>query len=130
MHRTKHVNNNRIWEIAQRWIMIIGAIVVTFSVFRNATYLIKSQNELAGAQAKLKSQQAEFDHLQQTVSQMSTDTYQETIMRDKLGLAKEGEQVIFLPEDTQLIALSPRKKQLTQVALPDPNWKKWAKLFL
>lgn len=130
MHRTKHVNNNRIWEIVQRWLLVIGAVVVTFSVFRNGTYLLKSQNELAGAQAKLKTQQAEFDRLEQTVSQMSTDTYQETVMRDKLGLAKEGEQVIFLPEDAQLIALSPRKKQTTQVTLPDPNWRKWAKLFL
>ncbi len=130
MHRTKHVNNNRIWEIGQRWILVIGAIIVTISIFRNATFLLKSQSELANAQAKLKTQQAEFDRLKQTVAQMSTDTYQETVIRDKLGLAQEGEQVIFLPEDAQLIALSPRKKQITQETLPDPNWKKWAKLFL
>ncbi len=130
MHRTKQVNNNRIWEIGQRWALLIGAVVVTISIFRNATLLVKSQNELTGAEKKLSAQQSEFDHLQETVSQMSTDTYQETIMRDKLGLAKEGEQVIFLPEDQTLVALSPRKKQKTETALPDPNWKKWVKLFL
>ncbi len=130
MHRTKQVNNNRIWEIGQRWGLLIGATIVTISIFRNATLLVKSQNELNSAQKKLSTQQSEFDHLQETVAQMSTDTYQETIMRDKLGLAKEGEQVIFLPEDQTLIALSPRKKQKAEIALPDPNWKKWAKLFL
>jgi cell division protein FtsB len=107
MHRTKQVNNNRIWEIGQRWGLLIGTTIVTISIFRNATLLVKSQNELNSAQKKLSTQQSEFDHLQETVAQMSTDTYQETIMRDKLGLAKEGEQVIFLPEDQTLIALSP-----------------------
>jgi len=56
------------------------------------------------------------------------DIYIEKQLRDKLGYAKEGEIVVILPEDDVLRKLAPEEKK-EEETLPDPNWKKWMKVF-
>ncbi len=43
-------------------------------------------------------------------------------------MAKEGEIIIVLPDEEILGTLAPNLEE-EEEALPDPNWKKWLKLF-
>jgi len=47
---------------------------------------------------------------------------------DKLGLAKEGETIIVLPDEETIRKFAPSDEKEEEI-LPDPNWKKWLKLF-
>ena len=44
-------------------------------------------------------------------------------------MAKEGEIVVILPDEHILRKLAP-DREIEEEVLPDPNWKKWMKLFL
>ena len=63
------------------------------------------------------------------MEKVQSDIYIEKQMRDKLGLAKEEEVVIIMPDEEILRKLAPTYPEEEQT-LPDPNWKKWAQLFL
>ncbi|MDP3994252.1 MAG: hypothetical protein Q8P91_00270, partial [bacterium] len=54
--------------------------------------------------------------------------YIEKQLRDKLGLSKEGETIVVLPDADTLRKLVPPIPGEEEI-LPDPNWKKWLKLF-
>jgi len=47
--------------------------------------------------------------------------------REKLGLAREGEVVVILPENVEEL-ISANQPQISENQ-EEPNWKKWLKLF-
>lgn len=57
-----------------------------------------------------------------------SDEFMEKQFRDKLGLAKEGEIIIVLPEASILRKLSPSIPEEEKIKLR-PNWQKWIDLF-
>lgn len=62
------------------------------------------------------------------INETRTEEYIETELRQKLGLTRENEIVIILPEDEVVRRFAPNQELYTE-ELPDPNWKKWVKLF-
>lgn len=57
-----------------------------------------------------------------------SEEFQEKQFRDKMGLAKEGEIVLVLPEAEIVKKLAPTLPKDEEVKL-EPNWQKWIELF-
>src|SRR3990170_4508136 len=66
--------------------------------------------------------------LEKKLEEVKSDDYIEKQIRDKLGLAKEGEIVVVLPPPEVVRKLAPKIEE-QEDTLPDPNWKKWFHLF-
>ena len=70
----------------------------------------------------------ENEELKKELQILGSEEYKERQLRDKLGLAKEGELIVVLPPDETLRKLAPKSLE-EEDSLPDPNWKKWMHLF-
>ena len=69
------------------------------------------------------------EEIQKQLEYVQSQDFIEQEARNKLGLAKEGEIIIILPDEESLKKLSPRREE-EQELLPEPNWKRWLGLFL
>lgn len=66
--------------------------------------------------------QAENNTLQDKLKDMGSDAYVERVARDQLGMIKEGETIVMLPEGAIRGRGGSEEKNM-------PNWKKWWSLF-
>jgi cell division protein FtsB len=108
---------------------LIGLIVLLIvSLGRNITKTIDVQKRIEKKQKEIEKLEDRNVELKQELEILTSNEYAEKQLRDKLGLAKEGEYVVILPEEDILRKLVPEKKE-EQESLPDPIWKKWFDLF-
>lgn len=66
--------------------------------------------------------------LEEKLELYQSEEYMEKQLRDKLGLAKEGEIVLVLPDQEILRKLSPIVPEEEEIK-PKQNWQKWLDLF-
>jgi len=132
----KRKNNQEITDFIKRkvsdyskYLLIFGVIIVAISLVRNIIRAIDIRNRIKDEEKKVEVLQKEKEELEKKVAEVESDAYVEKQLRDKLGLAKEGEIVLILPEDEILRKIAPIVDEEEDV-LPDPTWKKWLKLFL
>lgn len=89
----------------------------------------KAKDQILDSYDQIVGLKKEKEDLQERLEEIRSEEFVEKQLRDGLGLAKEGDLVIILPEDEKLRQLVP-KMDFRKESLPDPNWKKWLKLFL
>ncbi len=77
---------------------------------------------------KIEKLKQENEELQKNLEIVKSEEFIEKQLRDKLGMAKEGEIVVILPDAEEVKKFAPRIDEEEEV-LPDPNWKKWIHLF-
>lgn len=107
------------------FLIIILAGSLTKSI--NRAKLVKTEIEKKRQEvAKI---EAETEKLKEQVAKTQSVQFVEKEIRNKLGLVKSGETVVFLPEPDVLRSLSPQTPDEGNFT-PDPNWKKWMKLFM
>jgi len=110
--------------------LIIGLIVLLFlSISKNFTGASKVNQKIAEKESKAQKLKEEQERLKKQLETVQSDAYIEKQLRDKLNLAKEGEVVVVLPPEEVLRKFAPHYEE-EEDTLPDPNWKKWMKLFL
>lgn len=66
--------------------------------------------------------------LEKQVEITKSDEFIEKQLRDKLGLVKEGEIILVLPEDEVVKKFSPNIPESDSVK-PKANWQKWLDIF-
>ena len=119
----------------QKLVNIIGLIasVVIFLILVSS--LIKSLKRINEGkalvkrnEAKLEKIQKENERLEEQLKIIQSDEFVEKQLRNKLGLVKEGEIVVVLPEADIVKKLSPIIPE-EEEAKPKPNWQKWMELF-
>ena len=103
-------------------------ILLTLSLARNVARILKAGQKVEEAVSRVEKLKEENEELKKRLETVGSQEYIEKQLRDNLGLAKQGEEVIVLPDEETLRALAPRIQQ-EQESLPDSNWKKWMKLF-
>ncbi len=115
------------------WLTRIGIIVLAIltisSLIQGIIAVKRSNDKIEEEKEKVAQEQKRNDELKKQLGEVNSQTFTETVARDKLGLAKPGETVIVLPDKEILRKLAPHIEEEQEV-LPDPNWKKWLKLFL
>ncbi len=91
--------------------------------------MLNIKNAIKKEETRLVKLRKENEELKKRAEEVGKDIFFEKEARNKLGLGKEGETIVVLPDDETLRKLA-LKREEEQDTLPDPNWKKWLKLFL
>lgn len=103
-------------------------LILVVSVFRNIGRTNQIKSQIQAEKTKLAKIQADNDKLVKELAQTQNPNFIEKEVRDKLGLGKEGEAIVVLPDSEVLRKLAPQIPSEVDT-LPDPNWVKWKKLF-
>jgi len=102
-------------------IILLGLyLIVSFS--RDIFGLLNKTKETGKEQEKLDGLKADNVNLKQQLEYVQSNEFIEKEARDKLGMAKEGEAVVLMPENVS-------KSSENQIQGEVPNWKKWWQLF-
>lgn len=102
--------------------VIVGILLVINSAKRLLTFRTTSE-KVQEAENRLLALREESTKLKEQREYTQSEEFREREIRDKLGLAKEGEAVVILPKEHDGDQLpETRKKQR-------PNYKKWWELF-
>ena len=111
-----------------RYIFVGLFLVLSISLIRNIIKISQAGKVVGEASLKVEKLKEENLKLQERLNEVQSEAYVEKELRDKLGLAKEGETILVLPEEDIVRSLAPKLTE-EEETLPDPNWKKWLKLF-
>jgi len=120
--------NKRVNSIS-RIIFVFLIISLIISLSRNISRAKEAKNRVNRAATRLEKVKQENLELSNKLETIKGEEYIEEQLRDSLGLAKDEEIVLVLPEDDVLRKLAPKMFEEEQI-LPEPNWKKWLNLFL
>ena len=111
---------------------LVGSIAI-FMVLVSS--LVKSINRIKIGDSviektKVKIEKAEVENqkLAEQLKITQSEEFMEKQLRDKLGLAREGEIILVLPEADIVRKLSPQSPEEIEEK-PKPNWQKWMDLF-
>jgi cell division protein FtsB len=124
--------NLKLKEIISRsgdYFLFFVIIILSLSLFGNIKRIREADAEISKAQINVENISRENQDIQNRLETMRSETFIEKQLRDTLGLAKEGEIIVILPDDEIVRKFAPEVEEVEDV-LPDPNWRKWAKLFL
>jgi cell division protein FtsB len=110
------------------YLLIFLFLLMFISLIRNILRVVESNKRIEKAQNRVEKLKKENEELEENLAITKSEEFIERQLRDKLGLAKEGEIVIVLPDEKILETLAPSLEE-EEETLPDPNWKKWLKMF-
>ncbi len=131
-NRKKNQNlNSKSTEKPKHLITIIAIFVIFFlgfSLIRNIGKVSKVKKEIKDKEVRVTNLRNENDRLKKTLNDSQTGEFVEKQIRDKLGLAKQGEIVLVLPGSDLLVKLAPDLPK-NEATLPLKNWEKWYRLF-
>ncbi len=110
------------------YVLLFLTFLLVVSLIRNVLRINRANQEILEAEKRVDEVIMENKELRTKAEELRSSEYQEQQLRDKLGLAKEEEIILVLPDDEVLRKLAPRRTEEEDI-LPDPNWKRWLKLF-
>lgn len=113
------------WKLVFVIILIFFIITVSGNIRRVHIF----NKEISNSEKELEELQQEHRSLEQELRYISSDSYKEIQIRDKLGLSKEGEVVVVLPDESTLRKLSPRILISEPSYQVEPNYYKWFNVF-
>jgi cell division protein FtsL len=111
------------------YFLVLVSVLMLVSLFRNILKVRQVNERIEKKKLQLEKLQSENEKLKKEVARVKSEEFIEKQLRDKLGLAKEGEIVVVLPDKETLRAFAPNIEE-EEETLPLPNWKKWLQLFL
>lgn len=112
----------------KRNLILVFAVIVLFLLglnsFKRILSLEGTSKNVEKEEAQLETLRGENETLKQELEYKKSQRFAEQEIRNKLGLAKEGEEVIVVPKKDEQGGSQDvvNKKQV-------PNWKKWQRLF-
>jgi cell division protein FtsB len=115
-------------RVYSNYLLIFIFLLMFASLIRNILRVVESNKRIGKAQDQVEKLKKENEGLEEKLAVTRSEGYIEKQLRDKLGLAKEGEIVIVLPDEKILETFAPSLEE-EEETLPDPNWKKWLKMF-
>ncbi len=98
------------------------------SLIKNIVRVAKAKEQIVEISQAVEKLQKQNNELKMRLTEVDSQAFTETQLRDKLGLAKPGETVVVLPDIEILKKLAPTDTS-EPTALPEANWEKWYKLF-
>lgn len=98
------------------------------SLIGNVIQIQRGKERLEKTREEIANLESEQEKLLQEIGYVESEVYFETQIRDSLGLSKEGEIVVVLPDEEILRLLAPKIHEEPEF-LPKENWEKWRDLF-
>ena len=106
-HKTKHLSKaaqiHRRRRLLMTIVMVATLLIGTFQVLKAHQALGETNAALVSANQKLKTVKATKSVLKVQVDQLKNETYLEKLVRQKYYVAKPGELLFNLPDDTNKI---------------------------
>lgn len=107
----------------RRNVMLLLALGITMILIVSSSKRILSfkdtSERVAGEEAQLEKLRQENEELKRELEYKKSQRFAEEEIRNKLGLAKEGEEVFVIPKDEEEnVEATDNKPKL-------PNWRKW-----
>lgn len=103
-------------------------LMLSFTLVKSVGRANRIRSQIQAEKDKLVKIQKDNDKLTLEITNAQSASFIEKEVRDKLGLGKEGEAIVVLPDEEVLRELAPVIR-VDEETLPDPNWKKWMNLF-
>lgn len=114
----------------------IGSYFLIFLIFILTSSLlqtIKRENsiktEVEKKKEHLEDLKKDQERLKKELVEVQSGEYIERQLRDNLGLSREGEITVVLPDPEVVRKFAP-SLEIPEEVLPDPNWKRWLELFI
>lgn len=111
-----------------QYVFIVVGVLLSLLLIRNIFNLVSSQDKIRQSQEKVAKLRDENERLRREKEQAQSPEFLEKIAREKLGLAREGETVVILPDEETLKKLAPQPSE-DGLGEQFPNWKLWLRLF-
>ena len=127
MRKTQNNLKNRLKQYS-KYLFLFLAVLFLISLVRNVFKISEAKKSIDEARARVEKLARENKELSEKLQSVQSDNYTEKQLRDKLGMAKEGETVVILPDAETVKKLAP-KVEVEEGALPDPVWERWLRLF-
>lgn len=112
---------------------LVGSIaiflVLASSLVKSLKRIQMGDSVIEKTKIKISKVEEENRRLEEQLNIVRSEEYLEKQLRDKLGLVKEGEVVLVLPEPDIVRKLSPQIPEEEELK-PKPNWQKWLEMFL
>ena len=104
----------------------IAAVFITWSLIGQIMTTLKSGDRLQEATERLHLLEVKNKELKKRLEEVKTPAFLEEQARDKLGLVRDGETIVIIPEEklNQVMGVT---EKLEEIKLP--NWMGWLKLF-
>jgi len=112
-----------------RYLLLGLAALFFISLIRNVFRIVGASKKIDEARGRVENLSEENEELKRQLAQAQSEVFIETQFRDRLGLSKEGEIIVVLPDEDTLRKIAPALAE-EEETLPDPPWRKWLKLFL
>ncbi len=113
--------------LMRRNLLLVLAFLVSILLIVNSTKRILSFHStsrgIVEAEARLERLKKENEALKRDLEYKKSDQFTEGEIRNKLGLAKKGEEIVVVPKDES------DKQQETSNKKEKANWEKWRELF-
>jgi len=107
-------------------LIIIFSLYLIVSLSREIFELIQKEKIIGKEQLKLEELKVENQVLREQLNYVQSEGFVEKEAREKLGMNKEGEIVVILPEDfEEMVEQSQGAVEPEEI----PNWKQWLGLF-
>jgi cell division protein FtsB len=126
----KKDKNILIAKLGKYWRYLILGVAALFliSLIRNVFRILAASKRIDEAKGRVERLADENEELKRQLALTQSEAFIETQFRDRLGLSKDGEIIVVLPDEETLRKIAPTTPE-EEETLPDPPWKKWLKLF-
>lgn len=98
------------------------SLILCLSAGSTIVHLWARRGVVREREQELQSLQKENRELEGSLKEMSGEGYVERVARDKLGMVREGETIVIMPDSQGAKGPSGNNEAL-------PNWEKWWRLF-
>lgn len=119
----------RLFDKVSFYVLLGFLLLLCLSLVRNYQRVKSVDQQIRNKEEEVSQVQKEGEELAARLKVAQSPEFVESQLRNKLGMVKEGEIVVILPSDDVLRKIAPKLEEEEDI-LPDPNWKKWMKLFL
>jgi cell division protein FtsB len=107
------------------WVLVVFLLI---SITKNIGRVMSIRRQVEEERVRVEKMEAENERVRAQIAEAQGADFIEKQIRDKLGLTKEGEAIVVLPDEAVLKSFAPAR-ETDENALPDPNWMKWRNLF-
>lgn len=117
-------------RLGKYWVYLILVLALFFvvSLSRNVFRILQARKRIDEEQGRVNKLRDENEALKKRLAETQSEAFIETQLRDRLGLSKEGEIIVVLPDSDTLKKIAPARPE-EEETLPDPTWKRWLRLF-
>ena len=121
----------KVSRVENRWftlLLLFTVVIVGSSIFRDLKKAKEVEKIIKKEEEEVFNLRKKRNELEKRIEETKDIDNIERQLRDKLGLARENEIIIVLPDDETLRSFSPKLEEEKEIPV-DPNWKKWVKIF-